>query len=129
MKKLSFIKKQGLIIVSLIAIVFLSGCGISSGLMNQLSVNSTNTSVVLQKNNFKVIGNVNGDATDSYVFGIGLNKRYLVAKAKQNMIDNAKLEGSSKAIINITIEEHVTLMFVYVKRTIIMHGTVIEFTE
>jgi hypothetical protein len=129
MKTLSIIKKRGLIIASMIAIFLLTGCGISSGLMNQFSVNGTNTNVVLQKNNFKVVGTVSGDASDSYVFGIGLNKQYLVAKAKQNMIENAKLDGSSKAIINVTIEEHATLILVYVKRTITVHGTVIEFTE
>jgi hypothetical protein len=129
MKKLAFFKKHGLIMLLLISITFLSGCGINSGIMNQYSVNGANTNVILQKNNFKVIGTVSGEATDSYVFFIGGNKRNLVAKAKQNMIENAKLDGTSKAIINVTLEEHNKFVLVYLRRTITVHGTVIEFNE
>jgi hypothetical protein len=129
MKTLSIIKKQGLIIISIVAVIFLSGCGVSSGLMNQFSVNGANTNVVLQKNNFKVAGTVSGEASASYVMAIGCNKQTLVSQAKQQMIENAKLEGTSKAIINVSIEEHITFILVYMKRTIKVHGTVIEFTE
>jgi len=129
MKKLIFSKRSALYTAILIAVVFLSGCGINSGIMNQYSVNGANTNVVLQKNNFKVIENVSGEATDTYWFFIGGFKQTLVAKAKQNMIEKAKLEGTSKAIINVTLEEHNKLMFIYVKRTVIVHGTVIEFKE
>jgi len=129
MKKLTFIKKSEFITLFLLAIVFLSGCGVNSGIMNQYSVNGANTNVILQKNNFKVIGTVSGEATDKYLFFIGGYKQTLVAKAKQNMIENAKLEGTSKAIINVTLEEHNKFIFVYIKRTITVHGTVIEFTE
>ncbi len=129
MKNLIFSKRSVLYIAILIAVVFLSGCGVNSGIMNQFSVNGTNTNVVLQKNNFKVIENVSGEATDTYWFFIGGFKQTLVAKAKQNMIEKAKLEGTSKAIINVTLEEHSKLMFIYVKRTVIVHGTVIEFKE
>jgi hypothetical protein len=129
MKTLSFIKKQRSIIILIVATVFLSSCGINSGLYNSFNVNGANTNVVLQKKNFKVVETVSGDASDSYIFAIGLNKPGLVAKAKQKMIENAKLDGTSKAIINITIEEHCKLVLVYVERTITVHGTVIEFTE
>lgn len=128
MKNLSFIKRQRLVII-LVATIFLSGCGVSSGLMNQFGVNSANTNVVLQKKNFKVTGTVSGESSDTYLFFIGGYKQSLVAKAKQNMIENAKLEGTSKAIINITLEEHNKFIFIYIKRTLIVHGTVIEFTE
>lgn len=97
--------------------------------MNQYSVNGANTNVVLEKKNFKVVETVSGDATDKYWFFIGGYKQTLVAKAKQKMIENAKLEGTSKAIINVTLEEHSKFMFIYIKRTITVHGTVIEFTE
>lgn len=110
-------------------VVLLSSCGVNSGLLNQYSVNGTNTNIVLEKNNFKVVGTVSGEATDTYLFFIGGFKQTLVAKAKQKMIENAKLEGTSKAIINVTIEEHNKFMFLYIKRTITVHGTVIEFTE
>jgi len=105
MKKLIFSKRNALYTAILIAVLFLSGCGVNSGIMNLYSVNGANTNVILQKNNFKVIENVSGDATDKYWFFIGGFKQTLVAKAKQNMIEKAKLEGTSKAIINITLEE------------------------
>lgn len=129
MKSLIFNKRNALFTAFSIAVIFLSGCGINSGIMNQYSVNGANTNVVLQKNNFKVIENVSGEATDTYLFFIGGFKQTLVAKAKQNMIEKAKLEGTSKAIINVTLEEHNKFMFVYIKRTVTVHGTVIEFTE
>ena len=129
MKTLFSLKKQGLIIVSILAIVFLSGCGVSSGLMNQFNVNGANTNVVLQKNNFKVLGTASGEADATYIFAVGLNKQTLVSQAKQRMIENAKLEGTSKAIINMSVEEHVTFILVYMKRTIKVHGIVIEFSE
>ena len=129
METLSFKNKQGLIISLLIAIISLSGCGINSGLVNQYSANVANSNVVLQKKNFKVIGTVSGNASDKFIFGIGGKTPNLVAKAKQNMIESAKLDGTSKVIINVSTEEYCKLIFVYVKRTITVHGTVIEFTE
>lgn len=129
MKNLSFIKKQGIKILALVAIIFLTGCGVNSGIVNQYSVNAANSNVILQKKNFKVIGTVSGESADSYVFFIGGYKQNLVAKAKQNMIENAKLDGTSKAIINVTTEEHNVFKFVYIKRIITVHGTVIEFLE
>lgn len=129
MKKLSFIKKSGTSILFLVAILFLSGCGINSGLVNQYNVNGTNSNVILQQKNFKVIETVSGESSDSYLFFIGGRKQNLVAKAKQNMIDNAKLYGTSKAIINVTLEEHDVFKFVYIERIITVHGTVIEFLE
>ena len=129
MKKLSCIKKQGTSVLFLVAIIFLSGCGINSGLVNQYSVNGANTNVILQKKNFKVIGTVSGESSDSYLFFIGGHKQNLVAKAKQNMIESAKLDGTSKALINLTTEEHDVFKFVYIKRVITVHGTVVEFLE
>jgi len=129
MKNFTSIKRNSIYSAILIMVILLSGCGVNSGLMNQYSVNGANTNVVLEKKNFKVVETVSGDATDNYWFFIGGFKQTLVAKAKQKMIENAKLEGTSKAIINVTIEEHSKFMFVYIKRTITVHGTVIEFTE
>ncbi len=126
--KNSFKMKLSIGLISF-AMILLSGCGISSGLMNQYSVNGTNSNVVLQKNNFKVIGTVSGEASDSYLFFIGGKKQKLVAEAKKKMFENAGLEGTSKAIINVTLEEHTKFVLVYTKRTLTVHGTVIEFTN
>jgi len=127
MKKLLLTKKQLHIGLFLFAVILLTGCGVSSGLMNQYSVNGANSNVVLQKDNFKVLGTVSGEASDSYLFFIGGKTNNLIAKAKKNMIENAGLVGTSKAIINITLEEHNKFAFVYIKKTITVHGTVIEF--
>lgn len=129
MKRIASIKRNSLYPIILIVVVLLTGCGVNSGIINQYSVNGTNTNVVLEKKNFKVVETVSGEATDTYLFFIGGFKQTLVAKAKQKMIENAKLEGTSKAIINVTLEEHNKFMFIYIKRTITVHGTVIEFTE
>lgn len=128
MKKLLLTKKQLHIGLFLFAVILLAGCGVSSGLRNQYSINGANSNVVLQKDNFKVLGTVSGEASDSYLFFIGGKTKNLIAKAKKNMIENAGLAGTSKAIINITLEEYNKFAFVYIKRTIIIHGTVIEFT-
>jgi len=128
MKKLLLTKKQLHIGLLLFAVILLAGCGVSSGLMNQYSVNGANSNVVLQKDNFKVLGTVSGEASDSYLFFIGGKTKNLIAIAKKNMIENAGLVGTSKAIINITLEEHNKFAFVYIKKTITVHGTVIEFT-
>ena len=128
MKKLLLTEKQLHIGLFLLAVILLAGCGVSSGLMNQYSVNGANSNVVLQKDNFKVLGTVSGEASDSYLFFIGGKTKNLIAIAKKNMIENAGLVGASKAIINITLEEHNKFAFVYIKKTITVHGTVIEFT-
>ncbi len=129
MKTKFFLNKKLFLIISIFSIIILSGCGINSGLINQLSVNNTTTDVVLQENNFKVIGTVSGEAKDTYIFGFGGLTTDLVAKAKQDMIKKAALEGTSKAIINVTLEEHKALFVILVERTIFVHGTIIEFTD
>jgi hypothetical protein len=129
MKIISFINRKIYLVTSFFSIILLSGCGMNSGLVNQFSVNGANSNVILQKNNFKVIGTVSGEAKDTYVFGFGGLTRDLVARAKQDMIKNAELDGTSRAIINVTLEEHYALFLVVAEKTIIVHGTVIEFTE
>ena len=49
----SIIKSKFIYSALLIMVVLLSGCGVNSGLINQLSVNGANTNVVLEKKNFK----------------------------------------------------------------------------
>lgn len=129
MKIISFINRKILTVISLFSIFLLSGCGINSGLINQLNVHGASTNVILQENNFKVVGTVSGEAKDTYILGFGGLTRDLVATAKQNMIANAELDGTSRAIINVTIEEHHALFVILVEKTIIVHGTVIEFTD
>ena len=85
MKKLLLTKNQLHICLFLFAVILLAGCGVSSGLINQYSVNGANSNVVLQKDNFKVLGTVSGEASDSYLFFIGGKTNNLIAKAKKNI--------------------------------------------
>ena len=46
------------------------------------------------------------------------------------MIKNANLEGTSKAVINITYDWHSMFVIIFFsKRTVTVYGTVIEFTS
>lgn len=85
--------------------------------------------MILQEKNFKVIETVSGESTDTYLFFIGGHKQNLIAKAKLNMIESSRLLDTLKAKINVTFEEHDAYKFVYIKRIITAHGTVIEFLE
>lgn len=106
-----------------------ASCGMHMGYMNNHNNNLTN--VELNRKNFVVVEHVTGQATATYVFGIGgIGKKDLVNKAKTDMIKNANLVGSSKAIINVTVEAHdVMVLPFYRKRTITASGHIVEFTE
>jgi len=120
MRKISFL---------LIGIAFLlSSCGIHSGLTK--NVNNQTTEVVLSKNNFKVVEVVQGESKATYVFGIGgLKKQALISEARADMLSNSNLLGSSKAIINETVEIKNSFFLVARKYKVIVSAYVIEFTE
>jgi len=120
MKKVTFL---------LISITFLfSGCAMHSGLTTNL--NNHTTEVVLSKNNFKVIASVQGESYATYVFGIGgLTKKAMVAEARVNMLSKANMIGSSKAIINETVEIKCSLFPIVRRYRVIVSGNIIEFTE
>ena len=116
-------------ILLLIGIVFLfSSCSIHNGLTKNL--NNYTTEVVLAKNNFKVIDTTWGEAQAMYICGIGgLSRRALVAEARADMLLNAKILGSSRAVINETVEiRHTFFPFVRLF-TVTVSGHIIEFTE
>lgn len=122
-------KRFNQIILLLFTVISLGSCGFHNA--HSLNVQNNSTNVELSKKNFKVIGQVKGSASHTYVIGFGgLEKRALLDEAKRQLYENAKLEGTSKAIINTTVEYHT--MFItelYVKRTVTVSGWVIEFTE
>ena len=115
-------------IVFLISILMTSG-GFHSGMFSNVNNNTTN--VQLNKKNFKVIDKVSGSSTATYILGFGgLSNKSLVERAKAKMLENANLTGSSKAIINVTIESHKTLVVpLFYQKTITVSAHVIEFTE
>lgn len=108
---------------------FFTSCGISSALVSNLNQNITQ--VNLDSNNFKVVDKVSGSSETSYIMGIGgINKMQTYDMAYSEMIKKANLMDSSKAIANITTEEHISgFAPFYVKRLIIVNAYVIEFTK
>ena len=91
-----------------------------------LLVSSCGTS----SSNFTVVKTVTGEASSSYVFGIGGRKQAQAkASAMNQMIQNAELTGS-QAIVNTTVSFHEeTVLGVWVKLTAYAVGTVIEFHD
>lgn len=108
---------------------FLSSCGINTALV--LNHNQNATEVHLTENNFKVIDQINGSSETSYVLGIGgMNKKQLYENAYSTMMKKASLLNSSKAVINVTTEQHFSgFAPFYVKRTITVSCQVIEFVR
>ncbi|GJH41223.1 hypothetical protein RCZ04_17730 [Capnocytophaga sp. HP1101] len=116
-----------IILFSALALL-LASCGVTRELSH--NVNNHTTQVVLAKNNFKVVEHVKGEASNQYfLLFIGGGKRALVEKARAKMLKNANLEGSSKAIINETVEVHWIFIWVGIQYTVTVSADVIEFTE
>ena len=86
-----------------LTVISISSCAIHSGLTSNL--NSHDTQVVLAKKNFKILKKVTGEAQADYVFGFGgFTKQGLIAEAREKMLQDANLIGTSKAVINETVE-------------------------
>lgn len=109
-----------------IGVLLVSSCGASSNMtFNQ---NQMQTNVVLSQNNFTVVKTVTGEASSSYVFGIGGRKQAEAKTSAMNqMIQNAELTGS-QAIVNTSISIHEqTVLGIWFKVTAYAVGTVVEF--
>jgi hypothetical protein len=122
-------KKTRIYSVLLLLSAFLSSCGIGTALVTNHNQNATE--VHLSGNNFKVIDQVSGSSEVSYVLAIGgMNKRQLYENAYSSMMKKANLLNGSKAIINVTTEEHFSgFAPFFVRRTITVSAQVIEFTR
>ena len=116
------------IVLTLTAFLF-QGCGIHSTLVGNLNGNMTN--VELTRKNFTVLERISGTSTATCIMGIGgLSNKALIEKAKADMLSRHNLTGGSKAIVNLTVEEHVSMvLFFYVKRTVTVSAHLIEFTD
>ncbi len=98
---------------------------------------STNTQVVLSEANYRIINTVKGQATATYILGIGPFNDRLYSRAKNNMIKNANLAGGgnkSRALINITTDEQIRYFLLiyfplWVSKTVYVTADVIEFKE
>ncbi|MFP4526367.1 MAG: DUF6567 family protein [Bacteroidales bacterium] len=115
--------------ILLIGTIFLfSSCAVHDGLTR--NQNNHTTEVVLAKKNFKVTESVQGESQAMFVFGIGgLSKKAMVAEARANMLSKANIVGSSKAIINETVEVKHSLFPIVRLYTVTVSGHIVEFTE
>jgi hypothetical protein len=106
--------------------IILSSCAFHSGLTNNSNLH--NTTVQLSQNNFRVVQYVTGSSYAEYFIGIGgLNKFALIESARKNMLENANLIGSSKAVINETVEMKITSVLLYSKITVTVSAYVVDF--
>ena len=110
-------------------LVGVSSCSLHDPLTRNLNQNSTN--VVLQDNNYKIVAKVRGEAQADYFFGLGgFRKNGLIEEARANMLENANLVGSSRAVINETVETSATTFAgIYSNVKVTVSGYVVEFTE
>lgn len=107
------------------SLLFMSGCGIHSGYVGH----QIETQVVLQRNNFRIVKNVEGSASATYILGIGgLAKKTLAGNAMAKLREAAGLTGS-QALVNVTTNTKVANFGVFVRITVTVTGDVVEFTE
>lgn len=128
-KKL-FVMRKLLMLLLLVATLFgVSSCQLHSPAT--VNLNQNNTNVVLQDNNYKIVQKVRGESQADYFFYLGgFRKKGLIEEARADMLDNANLIGSSRAVINETVETSVTnFAGIYSKIKVTVSGYVIEFTE
>ena len=118
-----------LLLVAIVACVFvLSGC--STHFYSSSNASVAKTEVVLSQKNFKVVGQAEGVATITQVFGIGgCSQKAVRENAVGEMFKNANLNGS-QTIININVKQAISgVPPIYYRTTTTATGTIIEFTE
>lgn len=112
-----------------LATISMSSCGFSREATSNSNVVQTN--VVLQKANYKIVGTISAESSQTYVFGIGgLSKKSLGQAAMSDLYKQADMLGKSRAVINVTVSyksAYYTPIVMITKA--IASGTVIEFTE
>ena len=102
----------------------------SCGVANTVSNNISATKVTLSENNFKVVGQAYGEATATYICGIGgLSKKALKNNAINEMSKNAKLTGA-QSLVNITTNASIKMITpLYMQVTYTATANIIEFTK
>lgn len=104
-----------------------TGCGVMDHLTT--NANLTQTQVQLSSNNYKVIGQVVGEATDTYILGFGgLSKSTIANNSYAEMLKNANLKDS-QTIIHITTTTKVKDFIVWQEISSVTTGIVIEFVD
>lgn len=122
-------KRSLSILLMAASLLTLNSCGVNHALV--LNQNQINTQVHLAKNNYKIVGRVNGNAEVNYVliFG-GMNRQELYKQAYEKMTSSANLQSGSRALINVLTEEHIGgVPPFYYTRTVTVSADLLEFTE
>lgn len=106
-----------------------TSCSLQQPMTTNLNQNSTE--VVLQNNNYTIVNKVSGEAQSKYILLIGgFRKAGLIEEARAKMLESANIIGSSRAIINETVETEVTsYLGVYNVLTVKVSGYVVEFNK
>lgn len=112
----------------ILAVLLLSSC--SAQFYQSSNRNQSETQVVLNQKNFRVVGEAEGVAKSTFVFMIGgLSKKSMRSNAVAEMFKNAHLTGS-QTIININVKESMAgFPPFYLRRIYTATGTIVEFTE
>lgn len=114
--------------LALLTTLFAS-CGMNSNLVNHFTTYGNGTMVELKEANYRVVGQVTGQASDIYVLSFGGFKANLVEQAKQDMLKKAEMDGKARAVVNVGMERHLGNYLLARKLTVTMTGTVVEFTK
>ncbi len=111
----------------LVMVLGMTSCSLHDGMTHNLNQNSTN--VVLSQDNYKIVQKVRGEAqADYFLYFGGFRKKGLIEEARAAMLENANLVGSSRAVINETVETSLSTfcgIYSYVRVTVSAY--VIEF--
>lgn len=119
--------KKTLIAPIAVLAIMCTSCAVSNQATDNRNV--TQTEVVLAKKNYKVIGQVSGESSQNYFFGIGgMSKKSMGESAMSDMYKNANLKGS-QAIINVNVCYKNKFILIHNQAKAIATGTVIEFVD
>ena len=114
-------KIKSIIVVT--SILFLSSCGMNVGYI----ANVNNTQVVLDEANYTYVGSATGEASSTWIFGIGpMGTQALVQKAKEDLASKVNLYDGARALVNMTVDEKVRMFTpLYIKRTAYISADVV----
>ena len=128
-KKYSVMKNFFLIFSLIITLSMFSGCALHKEAASNL--NQSQTSVVLQQRNFKVVGTVTGESAQTYLLGFigGLSRKALRESALSEMYRKADINGKPCAIVNVNVQYKFQYYVLVVKCKALARGDIVEFTE
>lgn len=109
-------------------LLFLQSCALHNGLTSNSNIHSTE--VHLTKKNYKVVKKVEGFSEARYILGIGgLARKALIAEAREKMLTQSDIIGSSRAVINETVEVKQSFFPLLKKYKVFVSAYIIEFIE